>query len=367
MSVDDLGREAAHLGQEAAQLLSLANIGESGSLSKLAELAVRQVPGCSAAHATMWREGELVAVAATHPDPAELADLELAALHDNGVAGPLTEAALAGVPVYCPDTLTEERWPAWTAQALSRGVRSCVHLARQIPPMTLVLALFGVRPGVLDADSVPVAEMLAGFGRAALAGTMAYGEAQRTATQLRDSVAARAITDQAKGILMHALGCTADEALRFMRRESQQRHVKVTDVAARVIATYGGKDPGARQRRLPAIPAPALAGAGSEPHEPNHEDDDRHPPQRVQREAQPAKQEGEQENEQDQTHDGLQLPGCRSLPDPLGLPRPMRINVVRRWVIPARDSSIVLGRLPLPALAAACHGPGLGGDCVQGK
>ena len=118
--------------------------------------------------------------------------------------------------------------------------------------MTLVLALFGVRPAGLDAGAVPMAEMLAGFGTAALANTMAYGEAQRTATQLRDSVAARAVTDQAKGVLMHALGCSAEEALAIMRRESQQRHVKVTEVAARVIATYGGgQDPagGTRGRR----------------------------------------------------------------------------------------------------------------------
>jgi AmiR/NasT family two-component response regulator len=67
---------------------------------------------------------------------------------------------------------------------------------------------------------------------------LAYVEAQRVATQLKDSVAARAVTDQAKGILMHALGCDADEALKYLRRESQRRHIKVTDVAARVIATY---------------------------------------------------------------------------------------------------------------------------------
>jgi hypothetical protein len=234
--VEDLGREAVQLGHEAVQLLSTANIGEARSLSKLAALAVRQVPGCSGAHATMWRDGELVSIAATHPDPAELAELELAA-----GGGPLTEAALTGVTVHCPDTVTEDRWPQWAAQALRRGLRSSVHLVRQFPPMTLVLALYGVRPAVLDADSVPVAEMLAGFGGAALASTMAYGQAQRTATQLRDSVGARAVTDQAKGILMHALGCTADEALAFLRRESQQRHLKVTDVAAMVIATYGGK------------------------------------------------------------------------------------------------------------------------------
>ena len=60
MTVEDLGHEAT-------ELVSLAN-GEAKSLSKLAELAVRQVPGCAAAHVTIWRDGELAAAAASHPD-----------------------------------------------------------------------------------------------------------------------------------------------------------------------------------------------------------------------------------------------------------------------------------------------------------
>jgi len=225
------------LGQEATELVSLAN-GEAKSLSKLAELAVRQVPGCAAAYATIWRDGELTAVAASHPDPAELVEAEIRIGH-----GPLTVAVRDGRPVSCADTLAEERWPWWAQEALRRGMRSSVHLVRQSPPMTLVLALFGVRPRSLDAAGVPMAEMLARFGSTVFANSLAYGAAQRTATQLKDSVAARAVTDQAKGILMHALGCDADEALRYLRRESQRRHVKVTEVAARVIATYA---PGGR-------------------------------------------------------------------------------------------------------------------------
>jgi AmiR/NasT family two-component response regulator len=93
--------------------------------------------------------------------------------------------------------------------------------------------------------------MLARFGSTVFANSLAYGEAQRTATQLKDSVAARAVTDQAKGILMHALGCDADEALKYLRRESQRRHLKVTDVAARVIATYAPGGP---------VPPPAAGG-----------------------------------------------------------------------------------------------------------
>jgi hypothetical protein len=220
------------LGHEATELVSLAN-GEARSLSRLAEMTVRQVPGCAAANVTIWRDGELKAVAASHPDVADLIDLQLR-MGD----GPLLLAVRQGAPVSSADTLAEERWPRWTEAALRRGLRSSVHLVTEFPPMALVLALFGIRPGSLDADGVPMAEMLARFGSMVFANGLAYVEAQRVATQLKDSVAARAVTDQAKGILMHALGCDADEALKYLRRESQRRHIKVTDVAARVIASY---------------------------------------------------------------------------------------------------------------------------------
>jgi len=233
---------AEDLGHEAADLVSLTN-GEAKSLNKLAEMAVRQVPGCAAAHATIWRDGELAEMAATHPDAAALADLAI-----RTGRGPLLTAVREGRQVDCPDTLAETRWPRWAEDALRRGVRCSVHMVGQFPPATLVLSLFGVRPGLLVADSMPMAEMLTRFGGTVFANTIAYGEAQRTATQLKDSVAARAVTDQAKGILMHALGCDADEALRHLRRESQRRHIKVTEVAAQIVATSASAGRNTRQR-----------------------------------------------------------------------------------------------------------------------
>jgi hypothetical protein len=119
-------------------------------------------------------------------------------------------------------------------------VRCSVHLARELAPLTLTLSLLGVRKGVLSTDSVPMARMLAYFGQAVLSNTMVYDHAQRTASQLQDSVASRAVVDQAKGILMHALGCDADQALAYLRKQSQRRHVKVTEVAATVISSHAG-------------------------------------------------------------------------------------------------------------------------------
>jgi hypothetical protein len=236
------------LGQDAAELLSLSDGGEARSLNKLAELAAWQVPACSGANATVWRDGEVISAASTHPDLAELADLQVSLGR-----GPLIEAAGNGAPVTCPDTLDEARWPEYAEAALRRGVRCSVHLVRELPRGALVLSLFGVRPGVLDAESSPMAGMLAAFGSAVLTNATAYKQAQRTASQLKDAVVARSVVDQAKGILMHAIGCDADDALRRLRAESQRRHIKVTEVAGEVVAAYGAGHGG-------GPPAPPRAG-----------------------------------------------------------------------------------------------------------
>jgi AmiR/NasT family two-component response regulator len=47
------------------------------------------------------------------------------------------------------------------------------------------------------------------------------------------------VVDQAKGVLIHALGCTAEEALQRMRQVSQAQNMKVTDVATRIIESRG--------------------------------------------------------------------------------------------------------------------------------
>ena len=44
--------------------------------------------------------------------------------------------------------------------------------------------------------------------------------------------------DQAKGVLMHALGCSAQEAFERMRETSQTRHVKVIEVAKTIIKAH---------------------------------------------------------------------------------------------------------------------------------
>ncbi|HEY2443187.1 MAG TPA: GAF and ANTAR domain-containing protein [Streptosporangiaceae bacterium] len=222
------------LANEAADLLSVATASEPRSLNQLVVLATRQVRACSGATAGLWRDGEPVVLVASHPDLPELIEAQL-----SSGQGPVLEAVADGGPVSCPDTLAETRWPRYADAALRRGVRSSVTLSLRRGAETVTLSLYGARPRTLDSGQLDLAELLISIGHSVVGNAAEYGDARRTATQLRAAAESRELVDQAKGMLMQALGCTADEALRWLRRNSQERNVRVADIARRVIASDG--------------------------------------------------------------------------------------------------------------------------------
>jgi ANTAR domain-containing protein len=221
----------SELAQETASLLSLANASQPRSLNRLVTMATRQVRACSGATAGLWRDQEPVMLVASHPDLPELIDVQLAA-----GCGPVLDALAGGQPVSCPDALTETRWPEYTSAALHRGVRCSMTLASRHDREAVTLSLFSVRPGMLESSQLELAELLIAYGRAMVGNVADYGDAQRTALQLQAAAESRTVVDQARGMLMQALGVDADEAMRWLRRTSQQRNVRVADIAARVLA-----------------------------------------------------------------------------------------------------------------------------------
>ena len=228
------GSDLAH---ETADLLSIANASEPRSLNQLVVLATRQVRACSGAAAGMWQDRELVMLVTSHPDLPELTEAQL-----SSGRGPVLEALAGGGPVICSDTLEETRWPEYANAALRCGVRCSAALASRPGPEAVTLSLYGARPRSLESSQLDLAELLIAFGDTVVGNAADYGDAQRTAQQLRAAAESRTLVDQAKGMLMHALGCTADEALRWMRRTSQERNIRVADVARNVISSGGTDD-----------------------------------------------------------------------------------------------------------------------------
>lgn len=65
-------------------------------------------------------------------------------------------------------------------------------------------------------------------------------ELETLAAQLRDALGSRAPIEQAKGILMATRGCTADEAFALLRDTSNQRNVKLRDLARQIVERAAG-------------------------------------------------------------------------------------------------------------------------------
>ena len=260
--------------QLALEIARLGMVGESsdvGTLHRVTELAARAIPGCAGAASVRWAlprsagadwavpgtvpapdEGaaptetavdvgateeprpEPLASVASHPDLAEVTDRQLSRGH-----GPVFDVVRERRVLTSDDILAETRWPESMSDMLRRGVRCFTTTPHVNPPVLVTLTLYGVVPKALGHGRHALASLLIAQGTAAVSNSQQYDDVHRTAVQLREAVEARAIVDQAKGILMHALGCDADEAFTEMRRISQTRHVKLTALAQRIVGHQG--------------------------------------------------------------------------------------------------------------------------------
>jgi hypothetical protein len=207
-------------------------------LNQLAELAALGIPGCAGATSATWRDGMLISMAASHPSLAVLLDRQI----QRG-SGPVLDAARTRTTASCPDTLAASerrgdppRWPEYASDALGCGVRWSQTLVHTFGALAITLTLYGARPKALNPDFLALASLLARVTGAALTSAAQSDSTRRTAGQLQEAITARSAVDQAKGMLMQALGCDADEALTQMRHLSQTRHVKVTAIAHRLTS-----------------------------------------------------------------------------------------------------------------------------------
>jgi GAF domain-containing protein len=227
---------SSELATQVARLGLVHEASATVALRRITELATRTVRGCAGATTVRWSTGdasEPLDQAGTHPHLAYLSEIQCARR-----AGPIHDATRSETPVFCADTLAETRWPDFTPPALQRGVRCFAVTVYRTGPVIVTLTMYGVVPGALDRRELSLGALLAAQGGAAVSNTRLYEDAHRTATQLRQAVEARSIVDQAKGVLMHAMGCDADTAFAELKRISQTRHVKLTAIAQRIVSGH---------------------------------------------------------------------------------------------------------------------------------
>lgn len=132
--------------------------------------------------------------------------------------------------VRVADTRYDLRWEKWARCLEERGVRSVLTARMTTGSNDLgTLNLFHSEPNAFDADDEAVAAILARHAAVALA------SAQR-AENLWLAIDARKLVGQAQGILMERFDLTADQAFAVLLRYSQDKNIKLRDVAQLLVS-----------------------------------------------------------------------------------------------------------------------------------
>jgi GAF domain-containing protein len=190
------------------------------------EYVLGRIPTGHASVVLMHRGGRLESAAATDARVEEADRVQM----ETG-EGPSFSAIQDEKSVVSDDLVADVRWPRWSAGTASVGLRSVLSVRLRTPASTVgALNVYAAAPDRFTAADDTVAQLFADHAAVAVANA-------RSETTLWQAIEARKLIGQAQGILMERFDLTDEQAFAVLRRYSQDRNVKLRDVAARLIAT----------------------------------------------------------------------------------------------------------------------------------
>ncbi|MEU6079195.1 GAF and ANTAR domain-containing protein [Streptomyces sp. NPDC047108] len=206
----------------------LAQDSVEATLERITESAVENVEGCDAAGILLLREKHVETLAPTdglvvHSDQ----------LQERLREGPCFDAAREREPSYRIKDFTEpqEKWPEYTRQARDLGVGSMMgFLLYTLDEDLGALNLYSRKPAVFTKGSETAGWLLASHA------AVAFSSA-RTADQLQSALDTRHTIGEAMGIVRERYDLSGQDAFNVMRRLSQDRNVKLRDLARRICET----------------------------------------------------------------------------------------------------------------------------------
>ncbi|HEY7429368.1 MAG TPA: GAF and ANTAR domain-containing protein [Streptosporangiaceae bacterium] len=158
--------------------------------------------------------------------------------------GPCLTALRDQKVVSVEDTAETADWPGFAPQAAAYGIRSCLSVPLRSKQRVMgALNLYSPVPGAFREPEVQRAEEFAGHASAALAVATRLAAYTSLVEQLRASLVSRAVIDQALGVIMGQKRCTQAEAFDVLRTASQQRNIKLRELAREIVTEVSGQPP----------------------------------------------------------------------------------------------------------------------------
>ena len=208
-------------------------------LDRLAQLTAQALPEGSSCGVTVRQNSRPVTLAASDERTGQIDQLQ----YDLD-EGPCLDTLATGKPHYIVDTAREQRWPRFCPAAHEQGVRSCLGLPLNGPTGQMGgYNFYSTGPAAFTQDTRRQLDMFAANAAGAIAVAVKLADQTQMSDDLHGALASRAVIDQAIGIIMAQQRCSAAAAFDVLRRASQNRNVKVRDLAAEIVSNVGGKPP----------------------------------------------------------------------------------------------------------------------------
>jgi GAF domain-containing protein len=227
-------RPTADAADEAFAELSRIVLGEQplpAILERVVQIAKRVLPVPTEASITLITGDDPATVASTDEVAIALDERQY-----DAERGPCLDAASSGQLIVIDDLTTDTRWPRYAESAVDRGVRSSMSVPLPIQRNVMgALNFYATDSAVFEDNVVELAETFAGHAAVAVANAHLFETTVTLADQMHRAMASRAVIEQAKGIIMRDRGCSPDEAFNALVRLSQQSHLKLRDVAERLV------------------------------------------------------------------------------------------------------------------------------------
>ncbi|WP_420451305.1 ANTAR domain-containing protein [Ilumatobacter sp.] len=215
---------------ELSQVL-VADDGLDATLGRVARLSTSLIDACDSCGVSLIRDGSVSTRAASDERADRIDDIQ----YSHG-EGPCLQAIETGETVHVTSFAQEERWPQFIESALDEGIRASYSVPLRVEQNVVgSLNFYSIDGAFTDSDK-QIGDVLASQAAVALHNARTFNEVLNLVDQLNEALASRDLIGQSKGILMANLSLGPDQAFDVLRRESQNRNVKLRDLAEQVVS-----------------------------------------------------------------------------------------------------------------------------------
>lgn len=212
-----------------------------GALGRYVDRVVRTVPGCDHALITVITENGTETVAgATVPG---LAD---GWVEPTDLPNPIGEVLTHREPRRLADIRTENRWPEFASRAVRSGYLSALALPlAAVSEPSAAMTLLSRSPDQFADTTYDVALLFVLHAGVLFDNVSLYNDSQSMVRNLRSALVTRSTIGQAQGLVMRRRQVGADHAFDLLKKASQNRNVKLRELAASLVTAH-------EERRLDA-------------------------------------------------------------------------------------------------------------------